>query len=195
MESVAKEIETDRAAAEKPDLSPLICFAAFGSDKAFERVSDELVRQGRWYDLGDAARRTNDWKRFKELADVAAKARFWGTLINARHNEDERSKKYAANLIRDNATIADVEKAAQQSDWTVVGCIFDWCRGETRDLALAKLVERGLDYFTDEKVLVSYLKEDFIKRNGWVGYLWKKAHSGFDRYALMREYRESRGMK
>src|SRR5271157_5694803 len=64
-ESVAKEIVTDRTAAEKPDLSPLICFAAFGSDRAFKIVSDELIRQGRWYDLGEAARRTTEWERFK----------------------------------------------------------------------------------------------------------------------------------
>lgn len=191
---VSIAIELDKKNREERGLSPLVCFVAYGSGDAVKAAADELVKADRWYDLGEAARRTQDWKRFTEITDIALKAKFWGALINARHNGDKRSKDHAANLIRDNATVADVEKAAKEPNWTVVGCIFDWCKGEVKDRALTELEKTGHDYFADKVALANYLREEFIQRNGMLRYFSRVIRGEADTWKLKDDYKKSRGI-
>lgn len=134
-EDVALAVAFDKAAKaqEEPDGPPVErraqrCMVAFGPGETFKAAAAELVREGMWYDLGDAAR-IAPYERAKEICDVAAENGFWGTLINSRHNDDRRVDPYAVKLYQ-KMTVADVEAAAAQPDWTVVGCAFEWCAGE-----------------------------------------------------------------
>jgi hypothetical protein len=175
---------------DKPGLSPLVCMASFGPREAFDVASGLLARQGRWYDIGEAARRATSWERFREIADLALDYRLWGALINSRHNGDRRALGYAPSLFRDNATVSDVEAAAGERDWTSVGCMFQWCGGEVRDAAFRRLAESGHDYFADEKAMKRYLRGKFIGRRGVARYVAGVLSRRLDKYALMRDYRD-----
>ncbi|MDD5317856.1 MAG: hypothetical protein PHF51_03955 [Candidatus ainarchaeum sp.] len=163
------------------------CMVAFAPKETFKVAAAELVREGRWYDLGEAARLA-PYERAKEICDIAAENAFYGTLVNSRHNRDKRVDPYAVKLYG-KITAAEVDAAAAARDWTVVGCAFEWGGGEARERALEWLAKTGHTYFAEESAVHAYLVGEHKKRTG------RKAGQSVSDYDLLKAWMESRGMK
>jgi hypothetical protein len=123
VDAVAATVEMEKTEKKRPEFSALICFAAFGSNGTFRAAADELIKQGRQYDLGEAARRSV-WERAKEIMDIAVKAKLWDVLIFAGNNDDRRARQYEMALFRENATVADADASAEGKNWAALSRMF-----------------------------------------------------------------------